>query len=81
VSGGVQVTVRMPWACHLPSLPKVSWILEESGDVISWSEAVCSGLARVSPPDIRGDGSIAEATATLPDAPRRLLRVKFTYTP
>lgn len=81
VSGGAQATVRMPWACHLPPSAKVSWMLEESTNLTTWNEAACSPLLRLSPPDIKGDGSMAEAVAVLPDAPRRLLRVKFTYSP
>jgi len=81
LSGSVQATVRLPWACHLPAQPQVTWTLEQSTGLTSWTEADSSELTRLSPPDIKGDGSMAEATATLPDAPRRLLRIKFTYTP
>ncbi len=81
VSGSVRATVRMPWACHLPPAPQVKWALEESTDLITWSPVAGSALTRLSPPDIKGDGTLAESTATIPDTQRRLLRIKFTFTP
>ncbi len=81
ISGGVRATIRMPWACHLPPAPQVTWMLEQSTDLISWTPAPGSGFTRLSPPEIKGDGTMAESTAILPDTQRLLLRIKFTFTP
>ncbi|HWB05838.1 MAG TPA: S8 family serine peptidase [Verrucomicrobiales bacterium] len=80
-SGGDRLAVRLPAACYLPAGSKVTWELEESGDLETWSPVSTSVLSPVMPPVIRGDGCLQEATASLTSSPRRMLRIKYTYTP
>ncbi|MFN0127995.1 MAG: S8 family serine peptidase [Verrucomicrobiales bacterium] len=63
------ITVTMPIACHLGSARQVTWQLETSTDLATWTALPTGALAPVDPLVIEGDGTRSKADAVGPSAP------------